>query len=331
MSRHSEYISLHDVIAEYMILFGEPNNTQKEEFAVIFGDNAVDEIMTRGTYKIYLAHHTLYQGKVKLNSNFMYPIQVFYRTKTDNNKYEKVTVSEWIKRGYDDEECTIKYNIKCHDCKGKDTCTCSKPVELDVTEMMLASNPELAIEYNRFLMGYYKTDKFFNAGIYDDFVIINPTQSYFFSLPNKIKNCRVPVVDEYVEYQIDNKVFEVNNTIDAEIIISYIGRRIDDNGLQLVPNEPYIIQAIHARIAQGFAYRDYMIRPSNATRAKWNDLMLYANRLISNAKSKHRRLTPEQWDSLIDNILMKRPIDNMDYRSGLKTPSRYTPPTLGTL
>lgn len=324
----TSYTSLKKVVSEYLIKSGKTDFFE-EELAYIFANDAVDEIATADTLKKYILHDSLYNGKISCPDNFKYPLQVAYRKKAEPTEDEEIkyTTTEFIQRSVD-ENCEYKVSLVCSKCKTVD-CSCdSYPIEIDATDLALASNPELALMHSRFLAGYSNRAGNYVSNINSEFTIIKPSSNYFFNLPIRIQNCQIPNIDNMMTYSIDDKILEVGGVLTGEILMSYLGRRIDENGFQMIPNEGFVFKAIEGRIMEGFALREYSMNPNSNTERAWMNMQMYAGKQIGSAKSKLRIPDMDQWDQILSNKLLKRVVDDLGYMSNQYTPDRYNPPQM---
>lgn len=323
----TEYISIHKVISEYLITTNKNSETD-EELALMFADNAIDELMVKDNLKLYIFHGILYNNKVQLPANFRYPLQVAYRVQERSEDQLQTTVSEYIQRSFDDDCNKV---VKVLPSKDKLNSDCdSYPIEINATDVLLASNPELALNYSKLLVGYSNQPQGLRSNLHGDFTIAKPSRNYFFNLPDKIKSCQVPNLDNFITYTIEDRIIDLNlNNRKTEILVSYTGRRLDDDGFQMIPNEAFVFEAVKARIMQGFALRDYHTSPTQITERMWMNMMQYADRLISKARSRLRIPDADQWDSMMDNIARKRIADDPAIHSNDYYEDRYKNNFLG--
>jgi len=327
----TEYISSLKVVSDYLLKSGKLHANDpdfNEDLARIYSDEAIDELMTADSYKIYIGHHTLYNGKTKLYPNFKYPLQVAYRGidhtgMNDDNSYYKTTVAQYVQRSLEDS-CNLTVDVSCPKCHKTDDCSCeSYPMKLDVTHTLLASNPELSVGYTKFLVGYSNQGK---SSMNEGFKVIYPASNYYHSVPNDIRGCMIPDLNDDLTYSVDNKVLTTNSIDnDSQVLISYLGSRMDDDGWLLIPNEPFVFKAVTARIMEGFALYEYNSRPTQSSKDLWITMNAYASREISKAKSKLRIPDPDQWRDMLDRTWLRRLPNRDSTRSNEYFPDEYQP------
>jgi len=234
-----------------------------------------------------------------------------------------------IERSFKDS-CGIVVDIKCPKCKIVECdCRASSPIEIDVKDYMLSSHPQLAQNYSRFLIGGEPNpngQSYMMSNMHKGFQIIRPTSSYFHRLPQDIKSCQLPNLQTSVEYEIDNKILSVNSEDqNGEILMSYLGTRIDDEGWLMLPDEVYITKAISARISAGFALQEYEIKKTQVAERFWMNMLQYSDKLIAKARSKYRSKDPDQFMNIVLNTVLKRTPSYRDKTSGRLTQDRYQP------
>ena len=298
------YTTSEKVIAEFALKHKQ-QDWFDEDLAYIYADTAIDKILTMDANKVFVAHKVLnHQGKVDLGHNFKQPLSIAYRgaSPTDTKGAERMKVSQMIKRNFE-EGYEVEINIintdNCINCDSS-----RETIEIDPSEVIMASNPEYMVEYNRFLMGY---TSHYQSNINSEFKIIRPTTNYFFNLPTRIQGCQVPNLDHLTEYSIENKILEVNSgTAGGEVIVSYIGSRVDEKGFLMIPNEPFVFEAIEADLLAAFALRAYSLKQTQGTRAFWNDMDMRARRLLTRAKSKIRIPDTDDWEEILRTVWLNR-------------------------
>jgi hypothetical protein len=323
----TEYISAKEVLNQYIMKMGTDDTSYfDEDVCKIFIDEGMDELTTSSNLEVCIDHITVSNpktGKFKLKSNFVRPVQIAYRgVPTPEEYYTRTTVSEFVERSLTDG-CDVKVALDCP--KNKDA---AWSVEVDVKDYMLASNPAIAQGYSRFLMGHTGSEEgHFQSNLNKGFQIVKPTLSYFHALPQNLKSCNVPyMIGGNLEYSINNKIVQINSDDPCgEILVSYLGRRVDDEGWLLIPNEVFILKALEARVVEGFAKQDYKRAKSQNNRAFWMDMKADADKLIAKAKSKFRIKDPDEFKAIIDNIVRRRVPVNRDRVSGANVKDQYNP------
>lgn len=161
-----------------------------------------------------------------------------------------------------------------------------------------------------------------------EFQMVRPKSNYYFNLPNIIKKCNVPCYDTNLEYDIKDGIITINNydykcnqckgcnektscylnypiEPQGQVLISYLGSKIDEEGFLMIPNTPYSIKAVTDYIVAYMARIDYASKQDN----KSKDYFLTMNQLseisLIKARAKLRIPSPDKWDHFIKNIVIK--------------------------
>ena len=338
----NKFISSDQALSGFAVKYSDSFSTFDEDICKMYLDEGIAKLLTADSHRVFVAHLNLNkQGKVSLPNNFKYPIQIAYRDIDDINHSDpktRVRVAEYIERGIT-EHCNLKIELDCKKCK-KRSCICSNeyPIEIDVTQTILGANPELMIGYNRFLMGYTSSSgsNSYRSNIHNGFTIIRPTSSYYFNLPREIQGCQVPDMDTFLEYNIENNILEVNNggsrnypygftnsilkdclqEREGEVLISYIGVRMDENGFMLVPDNLLVLKYLEAYLLQAFAMREYTKDRTQSSRVFWVDMKQEMLKCFATANSELRIPNKVEWEEIMRNIMLKSKADFRTNSSG---------------
>ena len=169
----------------------------------------------------------------------------------------------------------------------------------------------------------------------DDFQIVRPATNYFFNLPNELKLCNIPNYDTNLEYRIDNKIITLNNfeykcnncdkckknescylnypvEPNGQVLISYLGRKIDDNGFLMVPDLTYIVKAISEYMIAQVAFLDYSIHKDQIRERYWMNMSKVSNVSMIQAKSKFRTPEPDKFRWFLKRVWSKRFPDTLN-------------------
>jgi len=164
--------------------------------------------------------------------------------------------------------------------------------------------------------------KYSRSNICPAFTLVRPTSNYLFNLPGRINECNIPTYDTNLEYNIDDKIIELNAYIDnsnwkpnqeGQVLISYLGRRIDNEGFLMVPNEPYIVEAIKYFVIAELAFTQYSITKEMKDERYWKNTLEMATIRMRQAKSRFRMANYDEWEMFVENHWLKR-IPYRDYK-----------------
>lgn len=334
MNSLQEHISSKQIIGEYITRF-KPKNEFDEDSAIIIIESAINELLTADNYSIYITHEKIYNNKAKLPSNFKYPLQVAYRSaKIQKDIYSKADVFQKLNFNFS-ENCQTELEHNCKRCHRKD-CECGEyqvfPLELN-TNKQAPSNAvnDIGLSYSKFLIGYTKYNNTCVSKLNKHFQIIKPSYNYFFNLPSIIKNCNIPNLNSRFEYRIQDGIIEVNDTNNyGEILMAYLGKKIDEDGLLMIPNERLYIEAVIARLAEGLALIEYNQTQTQGSRIFWMDMSTIATKKVARARNFFKIPNMDSWDEFMNLGWMKRiPYENIEDMSWRYQPDEYVPQTNG--
>lgn len=339
MNSLQPFIGSKEIIGEYVTKF-KPKNEFDEDSAIMIIESAINELLTADNYSIYIVHEKIYNNKAKLPKNFKYPLQVAYRTaKIQKEIYSKSDVFQKLDFTFS-ENCHSKLNYKCKRCHETE-CNCGEyevfPLELKTNDqsssnaVKIDNTPDIAERVSKFLIGYTKYNNTCVSKFNKNFEIIKPTYNYFFNLPNIIKNCNIPNLNTRFEYRISDGIIEVNDTNNyGEVLISYLGKKIDENGLLMIPNERLYIDAIIARLAEGLALIEYNQSQTQSSRVFWMDMSTIATKKVARARNFFKIPNMDNWDEFLNIAWLKRiSYDNIEDKSWRYEPDQYVPQTNG--
>jgi len=121
--------------------------------------------------------------------------------------------------------------------------------------------------------------------------------------------------------------YNYNPKPNGQVLVSYLGRRMDPEGWLMLPDEEYVKQAILYRVMEFMALREYSKNQTQTTRAYWADMKAIADREIIKAKSRLRMPTFDEWEQFVENHWMKS-FPYRDYKRNNNTsrPDQYRLP-----
>lgn len=333
MNSLQQHISSKQIIGEYIIKY-KPKNEFDEDSAILLIESAINELLTADNYSVYITHEQIYNNKAKLPSNFKYPLQVAYRSaKTRKDIYSKADVFQKLKFSFS-ENCKANLDYNCKFCH-KHECDCGEyqifPLELNTNKQSPNNAIDISHSYSKFLIGYTKYNNTCVSKLDKNFEIIKPSYNYFFNLPNIIKNCNIPNLNTRFEYRIQDGIIEVNDTNNyGEVLIAYLGKKIDEDGLLMIPNERLYIDAVVARLAEGFALIEYTQSQTQSSRIFWMDMSAVATKKVARARNFFKIPNMDSWDEFMNLVWLKRiPYDNIEDKSWRYQPDQYFPQTNG--
>lgn len=178
-----------------------------------------------------------------------------------------------------------------------------------------------------------------------EFQIVRPKSNYFFNLPNELKHCNLPSYDTNLEYSINNRIIQLNNydyrcnkcnscknknnSCEAnlpmerhgEVLISYMGHKVDEEGFRMIPDELYVIKAVTDYIISYMAFIDYSIKRDQSSERYWMNVKMVAEKSIIQARSRYRIPPPDKMSLFLQNIWSKK----SQYNSSVDQLNRFLP------
>jgi len=160
------------------------------------------------------------------------------------------------------------------------------------------------------------------------FQIVRPSSNTFFNLPNSLKGCNLPMYDTNLEYRVSEGFIYLNNydykcdmcngckkddhcymnypmESHGEVLISYLGKRMDDKGFLLIPDESYVIKAVIDYVIAGLAQKDFSIERTQAAGNYFQTMRQIADISVTRARTRFRIPHPDDWEHSMSNHFNK--------------------------
>jgi hypothetical protein len=245
------YISIDPIIEDWIednkLSQDQVSKTRLKRWAV----DVAKDFLTVDASKHKIALLQVVNTKAELPADFHTIISVAFRLFDDKKDCTTIQrVSQYTQSQYG-QDCDLEIRVKCNKCKSSN-CTCnSGVVEVDVNRIWEMENP-----------WYYNTSRFGrpidSTELYDrkkenGFRLMayttNPYHNVQFHVPSCVNlNCQNC---EY-HYSLDLPFIEtdiITKNESAELLISYLGKRTDENGDPLIPDITPAIEAIDHQLS----------------------------------------------------------------------------------
>lgn len=251
------YIPLSSIVSEWLDSTGHDGQFNPD-LIYKFAQDEINRLVRGEQAKQFIALLTVENHKAKLPANFKSIAQVAFNLFPEK-PCPRTEIAEWSQKVFDGSGCELKINVECPSCH-QTSCNCNSPViEVNADELWRRSNPQYQTAHLKHFYSYtnmneYPGDKF--SCYHPQFRLIGRESNNFGNLKYHISNCINLNLDTEITYQIDLP-YMVVNAKEGQILLSYFGFRIDDEGGLMVPNVPEALSAIVAYIEMKTAYIQY--------------------------------------------------------------------------
>lgn len=297
MARYST-ISLHTVLEDYIDFSGHEGELD-EPWVLKQANDAVERLVTdqQMDHRIEVIDIRDYKGP--LPKYFRYVVQAAYRIDPPDC-CTREQISQFTQKAFG-TGCNLEINVICPKCKTQ-TCDCQdRAVEVDVNRIYETAHPEL---FTRYMDHFYKSGGNTGRGIacfYDSrFHLMSKTSNQFFNVPWHVDECLNLVTDCEIEYDIHMPNIIVNFP-KGEVLLSYLGYQVDEQGYRMIPNVEIVFQAINYYIEERMAFRNYRLTKSQNDRIFWQQMLEMKDKMISRARSQLQIPDPDEWWQFVSN------------------------------
>lgn len=231
-------------------------------------------------------------------------------------KKRRETITQWV-QGTLEKDCNLEINLVCPKCHTS-SCNCDTSiVEVDVDRIWEMAHPEIYYKhYTRLGRHGYggEGSSYYNP----KFKLMRYASGDYFNLKHLLTDCpNVDCKDCGNQFVINLPYIEVDFE-EGEVLISYLGKAMDENGDLMIPDHPDCFAAIFWHLENKYWYKK-----NNLDKAE------YAERKREDAIGKARSaiLMPEQYEvkEWMENYHFKRvPDHNYMNKMRGRTTGTYT-------
>lgn len=262
------YVHMDNIIQDWaedtgLIDFGELDETLLVKWAT----DAINMIPLpdNGAHKISIIYVENY--KAKMPEDFLW-LQAaaanVYKKKEKCKPTKRQQIIQWVQGTGD---CKLEVNLVCDKCK-KPECTCEyTSVAVDVDRIWEQSQPQIYYQnYMKLGRVGYGNQPFYDPDtgqlieypdrIEQKFQLMKYQSNDYFRLGHFLGDCpNVNCKDCVNQFRIDMPYIEVDFPT-GEILLSYVGKKTDENGNLMVPDHPDMIDAILNHITYKWMSRE---------------------------------------------------------------------------
>lgn len=287
-----EFISIKTVLEDYVDYSGEELQIP-ESIVLKTANDTLSKILTGENLDMRIVKLDVKNHEAILPKGFRSVVQCLYRDATPK-KVRREQVIEWSQNLYNDDGCKLKINLECPECHNE-SCDCnSDVVVVNVDRLWQDSHPEYYAS-KRYLYNYGRIGEPNHNPCYD-FKIMRRSKNNFFATQYHIPGCVNTSFDDpsHAEYEISLPKI-VTSIKDGEILLSYMSTVLDDEGYNMIPNHPRVLEAIFYAIEERMMWKD--LRKTGDP--KFRELFLIAekkkNESISLARSAIQVPSYDSW------------------------------------
>ena len=326
------YISIRAAISDY-IDFARPEEEINETLLLKLANDAVSLITTDDQLDHKVALLEVKNNQATLPDDFRKVIQAAYRL-SDARPRLKEEIIQWTQHALDESGCSIDLTLNCPDCFSTQTDSCSdcdynqsEPfIVIDVDRNYERLHPEMYTKHMKHFYTYRNLNERDGCIYHPEFRLMGSKTNNFGNLDYHIPGCLNLGLDTSVEYEINIPTITVNFQR-GQILLAYMGLKMDENGYRLIPNTTRVFNAINWYIEERMHYTSYKRTGDNKYLNLWRISKQEADSAIHRAKSELRM--PE-YDSFMRYIRShwKRIIPYNNHESNLNRYQKdtYNPP-----
>lgn len=256
-------------------------------------------------------------------------LQVAYKGHPERLK-TKGQVTKWIQDTYDGSGCKYNITLDCPECHKEQCDHRGSYVTIDVDEIWQQQHPEYRYMHmdHMYRWGGMNKDNIPLHSPYNaDFHLIKYAQHKFHNADRHIGGClnldTKLMSNVTTEYTIANGVLKINRE-GGQILIAYMAKQLDDEGYNMVPDIPEVIEGAIWYYEEMQSYKDYRRSQSVADYKAFQTA--HAERIRLQGIINERLQTPSytHWMSFLSNR-WKRTIKDNNYFGNMNgnTPNYY--------
>lgn len=221
------------------------------------------------------------------------------------SKSRREDIVQWV-QGTLEKDCELEINLVCPKCH-QSGCDCETPhVQVDVDRTWEMAHPEIYYRHfttiGRFGYGAGEWSSYYTP----DFKLMRYASNDFFNIKNILGDC--PNVDCQGctnEFYINMPYIEVDFER-GEILLSYLGKLLDENGDYMIPDHPDVHAAITAHLTHKWYWRKYLKDRDPLSRAIAQEAKIEREQSISYARSYLETPSFLDFKNWIENSYYKR-------------------------
>jgi hypothetical protein len=290
-----------------------------------WANDAAAKFMTDEQLVVNISLLNVFDYRANLPDNFKFINQAAYRRK-EQGCIPREQIVEWQFDTLDGSGCKFKVNLDCPKCH-KTSCGCDSPiVTIDADVLWASSHPETQVAHVRHFFDFGGNTQRYGKGSQTFFKLMRPAQNTFFAAQAFLSGCQSFEVDNIVEYRVEHPNILVNFR-EGQVLLSYMGVKTDDAGWLMIPDNPYVFEAIHYTIEEKLAHAEYRKRKDQGNRVYYMDMKQSKELAIGRARNKLQIPSADEWMAMMQNHFSKiLPYWRHETNYNRMTPDAYVQP-----
>lgn len=273
--------SIHRTLSEFYEDTGVEQTDLNDSVLLKWGEQKAQEVITDEQLSHNISWLTVENYKATKPKNVKIILEVAYKKEKpkDSCKAKGIQITQYVQDTH--EGCTVEYNVKCNKCK-EVSCNCVKEdVIFEIDSRVAARRPEI----------YY--DNYLRAGRFGEgYSIYTPSFKILphakakglHNIKNHIPNCPMFTLKGEDWYVMDGDHFEVSFE-QGELLVSYMGTKLDENGDLMVPDHPYAYDAITEFMIYKYYRKQYLEKRDPSDRAIYSEAFQLSNLATQRARN----------------------------------------------
>ncbi len=313
------YIPISNIVQDFIDSNGLDTDEVNESLIVKWGVDALNMMNLTEQLRYKIALIRVSNSKAILPPDFKTLTQAAANVKNkDFCPTKREQVVEWTQKTFQ-TECDLNIRLVCDKCH-KPNCEHQGSFEVDVDRLWEMAHPEYYYtNYKRF--GTFGRG---NSSYSPSFKIMKYAVSDFHKANLILGDCpNIDCTECQHSFRIELPLMEVDFQ-EGEILISYLGRVLDENGDPMIPDHPDVIEAIVSHVEHKW-YERKGRREKDAFSLKisadaWQKREYY----MGIAKSVVEMPEFHEWEAFYDHALYRTfPARNLNQRANSKTTDHY--------
>lgn len=324
MANHGlRYVPIQSVLEEYDTYSGGIASRYDEEQILKYADDAIQKAIPTNQLEYIVDLLYVQDHKAEMPKNLDVINQIAYRSRDAGGPQRRIKRTEliqWTQNAFDGSGCEYVVTKECPKCLKKgDACDCrTQEVIIDVDRIWDLNHPQMRYKHLSHLHKYggigNETNWVPTSPYNSEFQLMKPASHNFFSPDSYIPGClnlnEKLLANQTVEYKISNGVL-TTNLKDGDIILSYMGQRVDEDGWHMVPDDSDVFMLINFWLDTMFLRREARLERDSFKYQLYQDANANRIQKLREVREKYDQPGFDEWMNYLDNVWKRNvPRDN---------------------